>query len=220
MPLRKLVFLDCGQFLAGPVVSMYAAALGARVIKVERPRGGDDSRAIGPFEKSSGEGSYFMSVNRGKESLTLDLSKPEGQQIFRRLAGRADVLVENFRPGVMDKLNLGHASLQEANPGLIYATATGFGQTGPHATRPAFDSILQAAGGLISVTGTAPTEQGGGELVRVGASVIDFTAGLNTLAGVLAALYQRSQTGLGQRVDCSMLATTVGLMENAVARHR
>ena len=206
--------LDLGNFLAGPIVGMHLGAMGADVVKVERCTG-DDSRTIGPFS-ADGESSYFMSVNRGKRSIAVDTRTQPGKDILKRLAAGADVLVENFRPGVMDRLGVGYEELSSHNPGLIYCSVSGFGPTGPHAQRPAFDSLLQAAGGLISATGPAAA---GAEPVRVGCSIVDMCSGLHSTIGILAALHQRGVTGAGQRVDTSMLATTAMLMESPISRH-
>ncbi len=212
MPLLQgLKVIDASQFNAGPIVSLYLAGYGAEVIKVERP-GGEDSRAIGPYK--NGESSYFMSLNRGKRSITLDLKNPEGVEVFRKLCREADVLVENLLPGVMDRLGVGWEALRADNPRLVYAAVSGFGQTGKNARRPAFDSLLQAAGGLISVTGPA-----GGDPVRVGVSIVDVTSGLYLLSGILTALLSRERTGEGARVDASMMGATVNIMENPVSRH-
>lgn len=212
MPLLQgLKVIDASQFNAGPIVSLYLAGYGAEVIKVERP-GGEDSRAIGPFK--NGESSYFMSLNRGKRSIALDLKTPDGVGVFRKLCREADVLVENLLPGVMDRLGVGWEALKAENPRLVYGAVSGFGQTGEHARRPAFDSLLQAAGGLISVTGPV-----GGAPVRVGVSIVDVTSGLYLLSGILTALLRRERTGEGGRVDASMMGATVNIMENPVARH-
>ena len=212
MPLLQgLKVIDASQFNAGPIVSLYLAGYGAEVIKVERP-GGEDSRAIGPFR--NGESSYFMSLNRGKRSITLNLKTPEGVEVFKKLCREADVVVENLLPGVMDRLGVGWEVLKAENPGLVYGTVSGFGQTGKNARRPAFDSLLQAAGGLISVTGPV-----GGEPVRVGVSIVDVTSGLYLLSGILTALWNRERTGEGTRVDASMMGATVNIMENPVSRH-
>lgn len=212
MPLLQgLKVVDASQFNAGPIVSLYLAGYGAEVIKVERP-GGEDSRAIGPFK--NGESSYFMSLNRGKRSITLDLKNPDGVEVFKKLCQGADVLVENLLPGVMDRLGVGWEVLRADNPRLVYGAVSGFGQTGKNAGRPAFDSLLQAAGGLISVTG--PVD---GEPVRVGVSIVDVTSGLYLLSGILTALLKRERTGEGTRVDASMMGATVNIMENPVARH-
>lgn len=212
MPLLQgLKVIDASQFNAGPIVSLYLAGYGAEVIKVERP-GGEDSRAIGPFR--NGESSYFMSLNRGKRSIALNLKTPEGVEVFKKLCREADVVVENLLPGVMDRLGVGWEVLKAENPGLVYGAVSGFGQTGKNAKRPAFDSLLQAAGGLISVTGPV-----GGEPVRVGVSIVDVTSGLYLLSGILTALWNRERTGEGTRVDASMMGATVNIMENPVSRH-
>ena len=212
-PLAGLRVIDLGNFLAGPIVSMHLGAMGADVIKVERTTG-DDSRTIGPF--SNGESSYFMSVNRGKRSVAIDTKSDAGKDILKALASRSDVVIENFRPGVMDRLGVGYDVLSALNPGLVYCSVSGFGQLGEHARRPAFDSLLQAAGGLISATG--PAEEGQTP-VRVGCSIVDMCSGLHATMGVLAALHSRSVNGVGQRVDTSMLATTAMLMESPISRH-
>ncbi|MEE9274665.1 MAG: CoA transferase [bacterium] len=209
--LEGLKVLDASQFNAGPIVSLYLGGYGAEVIKAERP-GGEDSRRIGPFRE--GESGYFMSLNRGKRSITVDLKNPRGVEVFKRLARWADVVVENYVPGVMDRLGVGWEALRAENPRLIYGAVSGFGPEGPHARRPAFDSLLQAAGGLISVTGPA-----GGAPVRVGVSIVDVSSGLFLLSGILSALWRRERTGKGCRVDASMLASTVNIMENPVSRH-
>jgi CoA:oxalate CoA-transferase len=209
--LESLRVIDASQFLSGPIVSLYLAGYGADVIKVERP-GGEDARAIGPFR--GGQSSYFMSLNRGKRSIMVDLKQPRGVEVFKRLARKADVLVENYLPGVMDRLGVGYETLRTENPKLIYAAISGFGQSGPQASRPAFDSLLQAAGGLISVTGPV-----GGPPVRVGVSIVDISSGLYLLSGILSALWSRERTGEGVRVDASMLDVTANLMENPVSRH-
>ena len=150
-PVEGVVALDLTRVLAGPFCTMMLADMGAEVIKVERPEGGDDSRAFGPFV--GGESAYFMSVNRGKKSVTLDLKKPRGKELLIELAKKADVLVENFKPGVMKKLGLSYEQLREHNPRLIYAASTGFGQTGPYSARPAYDLVIQGMGGMMSITG-------------------------------------------------------------------
>eukprot|EP01051_Picozoa_sp_SAG22_P007769 SAG22_NODE_559_length_9115_cov_4.969720_3_plen_435_part_00 len=213
-PLAGLTVLDCGNFLAGPIVSLHLSALGADVIKVEKPLG-DDARTIGPFA-ADGSSSYHLSTNRGKRSIAVDTRTAGGRKVFRALSARADVLVENYRPGVMDRLGIGYESLAADNPRLIYAAVSGFGQGGEHSNRPAFDSLLQACGGLISVTGPAGPDA---SPVRVGVSIVDICSGLHALIGVLAALHQRTLTGIGQRVDTSMLATTANLMESPISRH-
>ena len=213
-PLAGLVVLDLTRVLAGPYATMILRNLGARVIKVERPGTGDDARAFGPFH--DGESAYFASINAGKESLTLDLKREAGQAILKRLCLGADVLVENFVPGVMEKLALGYEDLRALNPRLIYAAASGFGHTGPDSRRPAYDMIVQAAGGVMSITGSPEV---GGPPVRVGTSIGDITAALFTTIGILAALHERAATGQGQKIDVAMLDGQVAILENAIARY-
>ena len=204
--------LDLTRVLAGPYAAMVLADLGAEVIKVELPGKGDEARAFGPFQE--GESAYFTSINRGKKSVTIDLRRPQGQDLVRRLAGQCDILLENFRPGSMARFGLDYQCLHGLYPRLVYASISGFGQSGPYAGRPAYDVIVQAMGGLVSITG-AP----GGEPVRVGSSVADLSAALFSVIGVLAALNQAQRSGVGQQVDISMLDCQVALLENAVARY-
>jgi CoA:oxalate CoA-transferase len=211
-PLDDLLIIDLSRVLAGPYATMVLSDLGARVIKVERPDGGDDSRQIGPFlgEQSA----YFASINRGKQSIALDLKDAGDRAIFEALVARADVLVENYRPGVMAKLGLGWEVLHARHPRLIYAAASGFGQTGPDAHKAAYDMVVQAMGGIMSVTGWP-----GGKPTRVGTSVGDITAGLFTVIGILSALHDRARSGEGQFVDVAMLDGQIAILENAVARY-
>jgi CoA:oxalate CoA-transferase len=190
---------------------MVLADLGARVIKVERPGRGDDARAIPPF--ADGRSAYFASVNRGKESIALDLREPADRAVFEALLARADVLVENFRPGAMEKLGYGFEALRERFPRLVYAATSGFGHDGPYARRPAYDVIVQAMGGIMSLTG-----QPGSPPTRVGTSIGDIAAGLFTAIGIGAALHQRAETGRGTKVDVAMLDAQVAILENAIAR--
>jgi CoA:oxalate CoA-transferase len=211
-PLSDVTVLDLTRVLAGPYCTMVLADLGARVIKVERPGGGDDARAIGPFVAA--KSAYFMSLNRGKESISLELSDPADREIFEKLLSRADVLVENYRAGVMEKLGYGWETLHARHPRLIYAAASGFGHTGPYAERPAYDLVVQGMGGLMSLTG-----QPGSGPTRVGTSIGDIAAGLFTAVGVNAALYHRQITGEGTKIDVAMLDCQVALLENAIARY-
>jgi CoA:oxalate CoA-transferase len=193
---------------------MLLADLGARVIKVEAPETGDDSRQIGPFA-GPGDSAYFTSVNRGKESLALDLKADADRTLFEALLAKADILVENFRPGAMERLGYGFAALHARFPRLIYAAASGFGHSGPDSQRPAYDLIVQAMGGIMSITGHP-----GSEPTRVGTSLGDITAGLFTVIGIEAALLHRVRTGLGQKVDVAMLDCQIAILENAIARYR
>ncbi len=210
-PLAGVRVIDMTHMLAGPYCTWLLGALGAEVIKVELPGRGDFTRGIAPFLE--GESIYFLSVNRNKRSIAIDLKHPEGREILIRLAGTADVLVENNRPGVMKRLRLDYDSLAAINQRLVYASISGFGQTGPYSARPAFDAVIQAMSGLMSVTG-----EEGGAPVRVGASVGDISSALFGAVGILAALQQRHRTGRGAYVDIAMLDAQVAVLENAVAR--
>jgi CoA:oxalate CoA-transferase len=211
-PLADVVVIDLTRVLAGPFCTMMLAELGARVIKVENPDGGDDARHFGPFVE--GKSAYFLSLNRGKESVALNLKDPADRKAFLALVRRGDVLVENYRPGTLERLGLGYERLREENPRLIYAAVSGFGQTGPWSNRPAYDLIVQALGGLMSVTG-APA----GPPIKAGTSVGDITGGLFLLAGITSALYHRARTGAGLKVDVSMLDGQIAILENAVSRY-
>lgn len=211
-PLSGVTIIDLTRVLAGPFCTMILADLGARVIKVEQTGKGDDSRAYGPF--INGKSGYFVAQNRGKESIALDLKLEADIAILHRLLAKADVLIENFRPGTMERLGLGWDSLKERYPRLIYAATSGFGQTGPYADRPAYDVIAQAMGGLMSVTGHE-----GGPPTRVGSSIGDLGAGLFTALGISSALFDRARTGKGMQIDVAMLDCQIALLENAVIRY-
>jgi len=206
------VIVDLTRVLAGPFCTMMLAEMGARVIKVENPHGGDDARHFEPFFQ--GKSAYFASLNRGKESIALDLKSSADRDVFLELVGRADVLVENFRPGTLDRLGLGYEHLRALNPRLIYAAVSGFGHTGPWSAKPAYDMIVQAQGGLMSVTG-----QPGSPPTKAGTSVGDITGGLFALAGINAALFRRERTGQGLKVDVSMLDGQIAILESAVLRY-
>ncbi len=216
-PLSGILVIDLTRVLAGPYAALMLNELGARIIKVEPPRTGDDSRHIGPFVKTPAgktKSGYFMSVNRGKESIALDLKAEGDRKIFEALLARADVLIENYRGGTMEKLGYGYDTLKDRYPRLIYCGVSGFGHTGPYAKRPAYDMVVQAMGGVMSLTGhpdSPPT--------RVGTSTGDLSAGLFATIGMIAALYDRKTTGLGQKVDISMLDSQVALLENAISRY-
>jgi CoA:oxalate CoA-transferase len=211
-PLSGITVIDLTRVLAGPFCTLLLADLGARVIKVEQPEKGDDSRAYGPF--INGKSGYFVAQNRGKESIALDLKKPDDVAILHRLLAKADVLIENFRAGTMDRLGLGWEALKERYPQLIYAATSGFGQTGPYADRPAYDVIAQAMGGIMSLTGHE-----GGPPTRVGSSIGDLGAGLFTALGISSALFDRGRTGKGMMLDVAMLDCQVALLENSVIRY-
>jgi len=210
-PLQGFTVVDLTRVLAGPYCTLLLADLGARVIKVEQPGLGDDARQIGPFVE--GDSAYFMSVNRNKESIALDLKAPTDRVIFERLLATADVLVENFRPGTMEKLGYDWPTLHARFPKLVFTSVSGFGQTGPYSKRPAYDMVVQAMGGIMSLTGHP-----GAPPTRVGVSIGDLGAGLYAAIGTQAALLQRGRTGLGDRVDVAMLDCQVALLENAISR--
>ena len=211
-PLEGIVVLDLTWVLAGPFASMVLCDLGAEVIKVERPPFGDVARTTGPYQ--NGWSAYFFSINRGKQSVGINLRHDEGRELFLRMAEKADVVLENFTPGTMDRLGIGWDALSERNPRLVMASISGFGQTGPYRDRPALDIIVQAMGGVMSITG----EQDGPP-VRPGVSYGDLTAGLYTAIGILAALQERHTSGKGQWIDISMLDCQVSVLENAIARY-
>ena len=206
MPLTGVRVLDLGRHLAGPTCAMLLGDLGADVIKIEKPGVGEDGRAAGP-PFFAGISAFFLSANRNKRSLTLDMKQPRGQTIFRRLADVSDVVIENFRPGVMDALDIGYASMSQRNPRIIYCSISGFGADGPYADRPGLDQIIQGVSGLMSVTGFE-----GGEPTRVGIPIADLLTGLYGAYGVLAALRARERTGRGQVVQTSLLEAMVGTM--------
>jgi CoA:oxalate CoA-transferase len=211
-PLEGLKVLDLTRVLAGPYCTMLLGDLGADIIKVEIPGKGDDSRHFGPYQ--NGESAYFMSLNRNKRSMTLNLKHEQGKLLLKDLVKKVDVIVENFRPGTMEKLGLGYDVLKELNPKIIYAAASGFGHTGPYSQKPAYDGVVQAMGGIMSITGPK-----GGEPTRVGPSIGDIAAGMFTAIGVLAALNYKNETGQGQKVDVAMLDCQVAMLENAIARY-
>ena len=211
-PLSGIVVADLSRILAGPYCTLLLAELGARVIKIEPPDKGDDARHYGPFV--NGKSAYFVSVNRGKESIALDLKDPADRTVFETLLDKVDVLVENYRPGTMEKLGYGWETLHPRFPKLIYAAASGFGHTGPYAEHPAYDMVVQGLGGIMSINGHP-----GQPPARVGVSIGDLGAGLYTTIAVNAALYHRAMTGLATKVDIGMLDCQIALLENAVVRY-
>ena len=218
-PLLGIRVLDLSRILAGPWCTQALADLGAEVIKVERPRIGDDTRAWGPpfVARTDGtettDSAYFMSANRGKKSITLDIAAPEGQQIARSLAAISDVVIENFKVGDMKRYGLDWASLSALNPGLVYCSITGFGQTGPYSERAGYDFMIQAMGGLMSVTGERDEMPGGGPQ-KCGVPIADMMTGMYSAFAIAAALYERRSSGLGQYVDMSLLDTQVSWLAN------
>ncbi len=211
-PLSDITVVDLTRVLAGPYATMVLGDLGAEIIKVERPGSGDDARGFGPFVGDRSV--YFESLNRGKRSIALDLADPADRTRFEELMDRADVLVENFRPGAMQRMGYGWEEVHDRWPRLVYAAVSGFGHAGPYSERPAYDIVVQAMGGLMSLTGHP-----GGLPTRVGTSMGDITAGLFAVAGILAALHERTRTGKGQKVDIAMLDCQVAILENAIARY-
>lgn len=212
-PFEGIKVLDLTRALAGPFCTMILGDLGAEVVKVELPKYGDDARQYGPFK--NGQGLYFLNLNREKKSITLNLKSVNGKNILKELVKEFDILVENYRPGTMEKLGVGYETLKDINPKLIYAASSGFGHTGPDSKKPAYDLLAQARGGIMSITGwpdTPPT--------RVGMSTGDITAGMFTVIGINAALYHREKSGVGQKIDVSMLDSQVAILENALARYQ
>jgi CoA:oxalate CoA-transferase len=211
-PLDDIRVLDLTWVLSGPYASMLLCDLGADVVKMERPPWGDIARTTSPYV--NGRSGYFFSINRGKRSLAVDLQQPAGRDLFLRLVEKADVVMENFTPGTMDRLGVGYETLATHNPQLIYAATSGFGQTGPYRDKPALDVIIQGMGGIMSITG-----EPGGNPVRPGASLGDIAAGLFTALAITSALHERGRSGQGQMIDISMLDCQVSVLENAYMRY-
>lgn len=205
-PLEGVTVLDLTRVLSGPYCTMLLADMGARVIKIEQPGRGDDTRAWGP-PFINGESAYFLSINRNKESVTLDFKHPEGRAVLERLVARADVLVENFRPGTLDRAGFGYDELGTRFPRLIYCSVSGFGRTGPLRDRPGYDAVIQAEGGLMSITGDAD-----GPPYRLGVAIADIVAGMFAAQGISLALFHRERTGRGQQVDIGMLDSVAALL--------
>ena len=222
--LSGLLVLDLSRVLAGPWVGQTLADLGAEVIKVERPVSGDDTRSWGPpFLKDlngepTSESAYFACANRNKKSLTVDITRPEGQDVIRRLAERADILIENFKVDGLKQYGLDYASLRKINPRLIYCSITGFGQTGPYASRAGYDFLIQAMGGLMSITGQKDTEPGAGPQ-KVGVALTDILTGLYSTVGILAALSHRQRSGEGQWLDMALLDVQIASLANQASNY-
>jgi formyl-CoA transferase/CoA:oxalate CoA-transferase len=212
-PLTGLTVIDLTRVLSGPYCTMLLGDMGARVIKVEQPGRGDDTRAWGP-PFVNGESAYFLGTNRNKESVTLDFKEPRGRRILEQLIEGADVLVENFRPGTMTRTGLDYASVRERWPRLIYTSISGFGQTGPRRNQPGYDAVIQAEGGLMSITGAID-----GPPFRLGVAISDMVAGLLAAQGIVLALYARDRTGRGQYIDISMLDGVVSLLTYHASMH-
>ena len=217
--LSHLRVLDLSRVLAGPWAGQILADLGAEVIKVERPGNGDDTRAWGPpflkdaYGESTGEAAYYLSANRNKQSVTIDFTKPQGQQLVRALAAKSDILIENFKVGGLEAYGLDYASLKVLNPDLIYCSITGFGQTGPYAKRAGYDFMVQGLGGLMSLTGRPEGEEGAGP-VKVGVALTDILTGLYSTVAILAALAHRQHDGGGQHIDMALLDVQVACLAN------
>ncbi len=218
--LKDIRIVDITRAMAGPYCTMMLGDFGADVIKVERPGSGDESRGWGPpfvgdaYGPYPGESAYFLSANRNKRSLTVNLKDPAGLEIIHKLVQISDVFIENFRTGVLDRMGLGYEALKEGNPGLIYCSVSGYGRTGPFRERPGYDAIVQAEGGMMSITG--PKE---GPPSRVGIPIIDITSGMFAASAILAALYERLESGLGQHIDVSLLDTQAALLANVASNY-
>ena len=218
-PLTGIRVLDLTRVLAGPWCTQNLADLGAEVVKIERPGAGDDTRAWGPpyLKDQDGndttEAAYYLSANRNKKSVALDIATPRGAELVRELARQSDILVENFKVGGLRKYGLDYESLSKENPGLIYCSITGFGQTGPYAARPGYDFMIQGMGGLMSITGERDDAAGGGPQ-KAGVAVADLMTGMYSTVGILAALHERSRSGLGQHIDMALLDCQVAMMAN------
>jgi CoA:oxalate CoA-transferase len=211
-PLAGIRVIDLTRVLAGPFCTMNLADLGAEVIKIEVPGRGDDSRGFAPI-MPNGDSGYYYSVNRGKKSVTLDLHTVDGAELLKKLAAKADVVVENFSPGTMERFGVGYAQLSATNPAIVMCSISGFGQSGPMASAPAYDIVAQALGGTMSITGYP-----GGDPLRCGVSIGDLSGALYGIIGILAALRTRDATGKGQHVDIAMLDCQVAMLEDAIAR--
>lgn len=212
--LDDMLVLDLSRVLAGPYGTMILGDFGARVIKVEQPGRGDETREWGPPFTPAGTSAYYLCTNRNKESITLNLKHPEGQAILCDLARRADVLIENFKPGTLQALGLGYTELSRLNPGLVYCSITGYGQDGPYANRPGYDTVIQAQGGLMSITG--PID---GEPYKVGVAVVDITAGLYAATTILAALHHRARSGAGQYIDIALFDVQLSWLANVASTY-
>jgi crotonobetainyl-CoA:carnitine CoA-transferase CaiB-like acyl-CoA transferase len=223
-PLSHIRVLDLSRVLAGPWAAQNLADLGAEVIKVERPGAGDDTRGWGPPWMKDGAGqetresAYFLSVNRNKKSVTLDISRPEGQRIARELAARSQVLIENYKVGTLARYALGYDDLHRDKPGLVYCSVTGFGQDGPYAPRPGYDFIFQGMGGLMSITGERDGQPGAGPQ-KVGIAITDVLTGMYASVAILGALNHRERTGEGQYIDCALLDTMVAFNANQIVSY-
>lgn len=223
-PLAGIRVLDLSRVLAGPWAGQTLADLGAEVIKVERPGPGDDTRAWGPPFLADRDGNptkdaaYYLSANRGKRSITIDITRPEGQDLVRQLAAKSDIVLENYKVGGLARYGLDYPALKEVNPGIIYCSITGFGQTGPYRQRAGYDFLIQGMGGLMSVTGEPDDEAGGGPM-KVGVAIVDIFTGMYAATAVLAALVARQRTGVGQYIDLALLDVQVATLANQATNY-
>lgn len=224
LPLSHVRVLDLSRVLAGPLATQYLADMGAEVIKIEPPGKGDDTRhwgppfAVKPKDGVPGIASYFMCVNRGKKSVTIDFTKPDGLALLRDLAAKSDVFIENFKVGGLKKYGLDYASIKAINPRIVYCSITGFGQNGPYAQRAGYDFVVQGMGGLMSITG-APDDAAGGGPMKVGVAISDEMSGMNALSGILAALVGREKTGEGAYIEVSLLESTIHALINQASNY-
>jgi crotonobetainyl-CoA:carnitine CoA-transferase CaiB-like acyl-CoA transferase len=222
--LSHLKVLDLSRVMAGPWAGQILADMGAEVIKVERPGTGDDTRGWGPpfLKREDGtetrESGYYLATNRGKKSITVDLGSPEGQEIIRKLASQSDIVLENFKVGTLARFGLDHESLRKLNPRMVYCSITGFGQSGPRARQVAYDFLIQAMGGLMSITGEEDSKPGGGPQ-KIGVPMVDLSTGLYAVIGILGAIARREVTGTGDFVDIGMLDVQTSLLANQAMNH-
>lgn len=212
--LSDIMVLDLSRVLAGPYGTMVLGDFGASIIKVEQPDLGDDTRHWGPPFTGRGQSAYFLTANRNKQSMTLNLKDERGKAILGRLAAQADVLIENFKVGTMEKLGLGYEDLRTLNPGLIYCAITGYGQDGPYRDRPGYDTVIQAQGGVMSITGPAE-----GDPFKVGVAIVDITAGLHAAIAILAALHRRTRSGEGEFIDIALFDVQLGWLANVASSY-
>ena len=217
--LDGILVLDLSRILAGPYATMLLGDYGARVIKVEQPGRGDDTRQWGPPFTANGESAYFFCANRNKESITLDLKSTEGRRILAELISHADIVIENFRAGTIDGWGLGYRKLAALHPGLIYCSITGYGQTGPYRDRPGYDVMIEAQGGIMSITGPEDSDAGQGEPYKVGIAIVDITAGMHAVISILAALHYRQVTGAGQYIDIALFDTQLSWLANVASAY-
>ena len=217
--LEDITIVDLSRVLAGPYATQLLGDLGARVIKVEEPGRGDDTRRWGPPFTDNGESAYFFAANRNKQSMTLDLKHPAGQEVLHALVAKADVVVENFKVGTMKKFGADYSSLHEINTSMILCSITGYGQTGPYRDRPGYDTAIQAQGGIMSITGPAEGDPNAGAPYKVGVAITDITTGLYAATAILAALHHRNRSGQGQHIDIALFDTQLSWLANVASAY-